>query len=159
MFYSQVNLMSNESNAIIHAHNLSICLQTITAPTQLNAVLTSKELEAIVTRGHSCEHGECSIDDVDSLVAELQEQQHNLHERINEMNMMIKSLEVLNDKDDRDHDEVRATVESIFRLFSMGAKSHDFKPTGMATGYPGDVGSGPSDAYKSLNPKPWKKSP
>lgn len=121
--------------------------------------MTPKEIEAVLTRGHSCEHGECSVDDVDSLIAELQDQQHNLHERINDMNNMIKSLEVLNEKDDRDHDEVLDTVKSIFRLFSMGAKSHDFKPTGMATGYSGEVGSGPTDAYKSLNPKPWKKSP
>lgn len=101
------------------------------------------------------------MDDVDGLIAELQEQQHNLNERINEMDNMIKSMEILNGADDRDHDEVRETVRSIFRLFSMGAEAsgNDYKSSGMATGYSGEVGSGPTDAYKALNPKPWKKSP
>lgn len=129
--------------------------------TYLKAVLTPKELDAIIARGHLCEKGECSIDDVDGLIAELQEQQHNLHERINEMNNMIKSLEVLNSAKDRDHDEVRETVRAIFRLFSMGAKAsgNDYPSLGLPTGYSGEVGSGPTDAYKALNPKPWKKSP
>lgn len=139
----------------------NLYLQTITAPTQLNAVLTPQEIEAVIKRGHACEHGECSVDDVDGLIAELQEQQHNLNERINEMDNMIKSMEILNGADDRDHDEVRETVRSIFRLFSMGAEAsgNDYKSSGMATGYSGEVGSGPTDAYKALNPKPWKKSP
>ena len=75
----------------------------------MNAVLTQQELEAVIARGHACEKGECSIDDVDGLIAELQDQQHNLNERIKEMDNMIKSLEILNDADDRDHDEVRDT--------------------------------------------------
>lgn len=123
--------------------------------------MTANELEAIINRGQICEEGECSISDVDDLVAELQEQQHNLHERINEMNDMIASLEILNIADDRDHDEVRETLRAIFRVFSMGAKAsgNDYKSTGMATGYSGEVGSGPTDSYKALNPKPWKKKP
>jgi hypothetical protein len=38
------------------------------------------------------------------------------------------------------------------------ASGNDYKSTGIATGYSGEVGDGPSDAYKSLNPKPWKKT-
>jgi len=122
-------------------------------------VLTPEELEKIILRGHSCEKGECSIDDVDGLLAELQEQQHNLNARIKDMNSMIKSLEHLNTAGDRDHDEVRDTVKAIFRLFSMGgaASGNDYPSLTKPTGYSGEVGSGPTDAYKSLNPKPWKK--
>lgn len=135
-------------------------VQTITAPTQLNAVLTPQEIEAVIKRGKSCEDGECSVDDVDGLIAELQEQQHNLNERINKMNNIIETMEVLNASDERETDEVRDTVKAIFRLFSMGAvaSGNDYKSTGIATGYSGEVGDGPSDAYKSLNPKPWKKT-
>ena len=122
----------------------------------LNAVLTAAELEAVISKGRLCENGECSLEDTDDLISELKDQQHNLHERINEMNNMIKSLEILNNKDDRDTDEVRETVRAVFRLFDMGAKSSS-KTQPM--GYAGEVGSGPTDAYKALNPKPWKASP
>lgn len=128
--------------------------------TELSAVLTSKEIDAIIARGHNCEKGECSVDDVDGLISELQEQQRNLRDRIDEMNKIIKSLEVLNSAKDRDHDEVRETVRAIFRLFSMGAKAsgNDYPSLGLPTGYSGEVGSGPTDAYKALNPKAWKNS-
>ncbi len=74
---------------------------------------------------------------------------------------MVKSLEILNDADDRDHDEVRETVRAIFRVFAMGAEAsgNDLPSTGIATGWTGEVGGGPTDAYKALNPKPWKPSP
>ncbi len=105
----------------------------------MKAVLTPKELEAVINQAHLCEEGECSVSDVDDLVAELQEQQHNLHERIEQMNNMIKSLEILNDSKNRDTDEVRETVRAVFRLFAMGAKAsgNDYKSTGIATGYSG----------------------
>jgi hypothetical protein len=76
------------------------------------------------------------------------------------MNKIVKSLEVLNSAKDRDHDEVRDTVRAIFRLFTMGAKAsgNDYPSLGLPTGYSGEVGSGPTDAYKALNPKAWKQS-
>eukprot|EP00558_Chaetoceros_sp_UNC1202_P010391 CAMPEP_0197247712 /NCGR_PEP_ID=MMETSP1429-20130617/31388_1 /TAXON_ID=49237 /ORGANISM="Chaetoceros sp., Strain UNC1202" /LENGTH=155 /DNA_ID=CAMNT_0042708689 /DNA_START=46 /DNA_END=513 /DNA_ORIENTATION=+ len=131
-------------------------VRTTHAP--LKGVLTTAELEKIINRGNECEKGECSISDVDELVAELQEQQHNLHERILNVDKMIASLEVLNGADGRDTDEVRETVRAIFRLFSMGAKVSDRQLRSHVNpiGYPGEVGSGPTDAYKALNPKPWK---
>jgi hypothetical protein len=127
----------------------------------LKAVLTSKELDAILDQGQICVEGECTVADVDGLIATLQEQQHNLYGRISEMKDIISSLETLNVADDRDHDEVRETLRAIFRLFAMGDKAsgNDYKSTGIATGYSGDVGSGPTDAYKALSPKPWKKTP
>jgi len=50
--------------------------------THLRAVLTADELEAILMRGHECEKSECSLEDVSSLIAELQEQQHKHYERV-----------------------------------------------------------------------------
>jgi len=128
----------------------------------LNAVLTAQEIEAILTRGHECEQSECAVEDVNSLIAELQEQQHILYERIQEVDKMIKALHVMNHSEERKVDEVRDTLRAIFRLFAMGNKAsgNDYPAMSRATGYSGDVGDGPTDAYKALNPKPWKaKSP
>ena len=120
------------------------------------AGFTSEELEEIIMKGRECEQGECSISDVDHLIGELMEQQHLLSERVKEVENMVKSLEILNDAHDREVDEVRETVRAIFRVFQMSAKTHvDYNPAGFS----GDVGSGPTDAYKALNPKPWNPSP
>ena len=152
---------TNPSPFSDHEMIIAFLQKTVSAPTELKAVLTPAELERVIMRGRECEKGECSISDVDNLIMELQEQQHNLNERIQDIDNMVKSLDILNDSDDRDDDEVRETVRSIFRVFNMGAEAsgNDMPSTGMATGYSGDVGSGPTDAYKSLNPKPWKASP
>ncbi len=118
---------------------------------------TSEELEEIIMKGRECEQGECSISDVDLLLEDLMEQQHLLSDRVKEVENMIKSLEIMNNADDREVDEVRETVRAIFRVFQMSAKKTNvkFNPAGFS----GDVGSGPTDAYKALNPKPWKASP
>jgi hypothetical protein len=112
-------------------------------------------------KGHECEQGECSISDVDMLIGELMEQQHILSERVLEVENMVKSLEILNGSDEREVDEVRETVRAIFRVFAMSDKSsgNDYPALSKPTGYSGEVGSGPTDAYKALNPKPWKASP
>ncbi len=114
-----------------------------------------------MSKGHACEAGECSVDDVDNLLGTLIEQQHILNERLTELDNMIKSLEVLNGSDNRKVDEVRETVRALFRVFQMSAKAsgNDYPSLSRPTGYSGEVGSGPTDAYKALNPKPWKASP
>ena len=118
-------------------------------------------MDTIISKGHHCEKGECSIDDVSDLIDQLQEQQHLLYERINEMNVMVTSLENLNEDDSRNVDEVRETVRAIFRLFAMSDKAsgNDYPALTKPTGFSGEVGDGPTDAYKALNPKPWKASP
>lgn len=127
----------------------------VVSNTQLKITLSPQALENIISKGHHCEKGECTFADVEELIAELQEQQHNLHERILKVDTMIESLEVINSAGNRDTDEVRATVKAIFNVFSQsGAPKKKVKVPPM--GYSGDVGSGSSDAYKSLNPKPWK---
>jgi hypothetical protein len=129
--------------------------------TSLNAGLTAAELESIISKGHVCEKGECTVSEVDELLGELMEQQHILNERVMEINNMIKSLEILNGSDNREVNEIRETVRAIFRVFQMSAKGsdNDYPSLSRPTGFSGDVGSGPTDAYKALNPKPWKPSP
>uniref|UniRef100_A0A7S2S3Y4 Uncharacterized protein n=1 Tax=Eucampia antarctica TaxID=49252 RepID=A0A7S2S3Y4_9STRA len=129
--------------------------------TALNGLMTRDEMDVIINKGHHCEEGECSIDDVSDLISQLQDQQHLLSDRIKEMDTMIKSLDNSNENDSRNVDEVRETVRSIFRLFAISdqASGNDYPSLSRPTGFSGEVGDGPTDAYKSLNPKPWKPSP
>ena len=65
---------------------------------------------------------------------------------------MVSHLQNLNESKKREKEDVRAYVKDLLRVF-------DTSSGGFATGYSGDVGDGPTDAYKALNPKPWKASP
>ena len=70
--------------------------------------------------------------------------------RLNKIVKMISELEHLNDQDDRKVDEVREYVKDLLRVFGPNSK-------GFATGFSGDIGDGPTTAYKALEPKPYKK--
>lgn len=124
-------------------------------PTRVN-LMSTEELETLISTAVDCSEGECSVDQVGDLVVLLQGQQKELNERIKEIGAMIKSLETTNQKD-KGRDEVRETVRAIMRVF---AKSDGHKASVSArinpTGYSGEVGSGPTDAYKALKPKPYK---
>ena len=55
-------------------------------------------------------------------------------------------------------DEVRETARALFRVFQLGAKAsgNDYPALHHATGWSGDVGSGPTTAYDCLPPKKYK---
>lgn len=42
-------------------------------------------------------------------------------------------------------------------LFQDKASGNDYPSLSKPTGWSGEVGDGPTDAYKALNPKPWKE--
>jgi hypothetical protein len=96
-----------------------------------------------------CAEGECSVDDVTELVAELQEQKKVLQTRLDTIMNMISDLQHVNEKDSRKTDDVRVLVQDMLRVFSRDS------PKIRATGYSGDVGKGSSDAYDVLSPKKW----
>jgi hypothetical protein len=96
-----------------------------------------------------CADGECSVDDVTELVAELQDQKKVLQARLDKIMNMISDLQHVNQKESRKTDEVRGIVRDMLRVFSRDP------PKFKATGYAGDVGKGPTDAYDSLPPKKW----
>jgi hypothetical protein len=51
-------------------------------------------------------------------------------------------------------------IELVVELELVHTGSENYYPSlSKPTGYSGEVGSGPTDAYKALNPKPWKASP
>ena len=119
--------------------------------------MSTEELDKLINTAVDCSEGECSVDEVGDLVQILQGQQKELNGRIQEIGNMVKSLEAMNKKG-AGRDEVRETVRAIMRVF---AKSDGHKASVSArvnpTGYSGEVGSGPTDAYKALKPKPYKK--
>ena len=124
--------------------------------------MSPSENEAILKQAGDCYEGECSIDEVDDLIAILQAQQKELHARVNEVKGMINSLESVNSKDERKVDEVRETVRAIFRIFQLGDKAsgNDYPKLSRPTGWSGEVGDGPTTAYDALPPKRvTKKTP
>ena len=101
---------------------------------------------------HDCAESECSIDDVGELIYDLKAQEKEMNLRLEEIMNMVAHLQHLNEKEKRKTNEVRAYVKDLLRVF-------DTSGGGFATGFSGDIGDGPTTAYKALAPKPWKASP
>jgi hypothetical protein len=122
------------------------------------SLMSTAEVDSLMKHSKDCADGECSLDEVADLIMVLKEQQAELTSRVSEIRGMIKAIEVVNESANRDEDAVRSTVRAIFRIFQMSDKAsgNNYPYLSKAMGYSGDVGSGPTDAYKSLKPKPWK---
>mmetsp|Transcript_18253 Transcript_18253/g.25718 ORF Transcript_18253/g.25718 Transcript_18253/m.25718 type:complete len:157 (+) Transcript_18253:56-526(+) len=125
--------------------------------TKLN-LMSTEESDKLLVHAADCVEGECSLDEVGDLIDVLKGQQSELYKRVEDVKKMVKTLEHVNGKDDREVDEVRETVRAIFRVFQLGAKAsgNDYPALSKPAGFSGEVGDGPTDAYKSLDPKPWK---
>ena len=98
---------------------------------------------------HDCAEGECSVEDVSGLISELKEQQKEMSTRLEEIMNMVAHLQKLNASEKRKKDDVRSYVKDLLRVFDTSAG-------GFSSGFSGDIGDGPTDAYKALEPKPWK---
>merc|ERR1712224_1000130 len=98
-------------------------------------------------------------DEIDGLISLLKEQQKEASVRLDDIKDMIKSLETVNEADDRSVDEIRETVRAIWRVFQLGDKAsgNDYPALSKPTGWTGEVGSGPTTAYDALPPKPFNK--
>jgi DNA mismatch repair ATPase MutL len=115
----------------------------------LYVILSDEETEKILQSASDCAEGECSIDDVSELIAELKEQEKEMQSRLDKIMNMIAHLQHINAKEERKTDEVRAFVRDLLRTFSSD------KPLYFPTGFAGDVGDGPTTAYDALPPKKW----
>lgn len=122
--------------------------------------MSNDESENLMKQATDCYEGECSIDEVSEFIGVLQSQQRELSSRLDDVRKMIKSLEAVNGKDDRETNEVRDTVRAIYRIFQLGDKAsgNDYPALTKPTGYTGVVGKGPKTAYDALPPKKWKPS-
>lgn len=123
--------------------------------------MTPEETTKLITHATDCADGECSVDEVGDLITVLKSQQKELASRVDEIDKMIGSLASVNEKDERETDEVRETVRAIFRVFQLGAKAsgNDYPALTKPTGYSGEVGKGATTAYDALPPKKWKAKP
>lgn len=115
-------------------------------------IMTTDQMEALITEAQECSEGECSVDDVGNLLDTLKSQQKDLNVKLDQIKKMIISLEGMNGKD-MDRDEVRETVRAIMRIFSVPDRTY---AGGLPSGYSGEVGTGSTTAYDALNPKPYK---
>lgn len=126
--------------------------------TTLN-LMSATEIELVLAEAESCAEGECALDEVGSLIENLQSQQSLLSKRISEIDGLVKDLETANGLDDRPVDEVRETVRAIFRVFALGDKAsgNDYPSLSKPMGYSGETSGGGKTAYDVLPPKPIKK--
>lgn len=118
--------------------------------TARRVLLSEEETESIFKTATDCAEGECSVDDVGSLIAELKGQQTEMTVRLNKIMKMVADLENINEQDERKVDEVRQYVQDLLRVFGPNSR-------GFATGFSGDIGDGPTTAYDALDPLPYKK--
>jgi hypothetical protein len=114
--------------------------------------MSDEEVATILQSASDCAEGECSLDDVSSLIADLKDQEAILEKRLEKVMNMIAQLQHINEKEERKTDEVRAFVRDMLRVFSTE------KPGYFPVGFSGDVGDGPTTAYDALPPKKWKPS-
>eukprot|EP00558_Chaetoceros_sp_UNC1202_P004103 CAMPEP_0197244844 /NCGR_PEP_ID=MMETSP1429-20130617/9833_1 /TAXON_ID=49237 /ORGANISM="Chaetoceros sp., Strain UNC1202" /LENGTH=150 /DNA_ID=CAMNT_0042705257 /DNA_START=79 /DNA_END=531 /DNA_ORIENTATION=- len=122
--------------------------QTVSS-TARHILLSEEDTAVILEKAHDCAEGECSVDDVGGLIAELKDQQKEMSLRLEEVMNMVAHLQQINSQETRKKDEVREYVRDLLRVF-------DSNSGGFATGFSGDIGDGPTTAYKALDPKPWK---
>lgn len=132
------------------SHFASLRLQVAFSTTARSVLLSDDETQAILRSAGDCAEGECSIDDVSELIFELKEQEKLLEDRLEKVMNMIAHLQHVNEKEERQTDEVRAFVRDMLRVFN-----HE-KPGFNALGFTGYVGKGSKTAYDVLPPKKWK---
>lgn len=86
--------------------------------TARNILLSDEETETIFNKATDCAEGECSLDDVNDLLSELNAQQKILSDRLAQVTNMIDTLAGVNDKEEREVDEVRQYVRDLLRVFN-----------------------------------------
>jgi len=125
------------------------------------SLMTPEEQDALIAQANGCTDGECSLDEVNELIQVLKEQQKELYARVIEVKSVIKTLESVNEKENRQVDEVRETVRALYRIFQLGdkASNNDYPKLSRPTGWSGEIGDGPKTAYDVLPPKKIKPAP
>ena len=111
--------------------------------------LTEEETVAVLNKSTECIESECSLDEVDELLTVLKGTETELESRIEEIMNTIAHLQHINEKEERQTDEVRSFVQDMLRVFNTD------KPMVFPSGYAGDVGKGSTTAYDALPPKKW----
>jgi len=119
--------------------------------TTRNLIMSEEEITAILDKAHDCVESECAVADVNDLIAELNDQQKVLTQRLETIMNVVAHLQHANESEARKTDDVRAIVKDMLRVFTTQNGK-------FAMGFSGDIGDGPTTAYDALPPKPWKKA-
>jgi hypothetical protein len=114
--------------------------------------MTEEEISAVLDKAHACVESECAVDDVNTLISELRDQQKVLSTRLDHIMNVVAHLQHANEQKDRKKEDVRTIVKDMLRVFSSDAGKY-------AISFSGDIGDGPTTAYDALPPKPWKGAP
>lgn len=118
-------------------------------------LLSEEEAQSIMSQAEECTLGECSVDDVADLIAELKEQQHLMEARLDSVMNTIAHLQHINQEhahNEKKRDEVRALVKDLLRVFSTD------KAAFPISGFSGDIPKKTLTAYDALSPKKFKKA-
>lgn len=114
-------------------------------------LLSEEETNEILKAATECAEGECSIDDVTSLITDLEDQKILLQKRLDRTMNLVAQLQHLNEKEEREVSEVRSFLKDLTYVFTHDEKKH------FATGYSGEINDGPKTAWDVLS---WgKKAP
>lgn len=111
--------------------------------------MTEEEISAVLDKAHACVESECAVDDVDTLIAELKDQQKVLNARLDHIMNVCSQLQHANEQKIRKKEDIRSIVKDMLRVFT----SEEGK---FAIAFKGDIGEGSTTAYDALPPKPWK---
>lgn len=132
--------------------------QAVRASTAHYGLLTDEETNQIVQKADDCAGGECSVEDVSTLLIDLREQEATLKTRLDEISKTVMALDKVNSQEERPVNEIRETIRAIMRIFILDAKKsgNDYPALSKPTGWSGEVGKGSTTAYKALAPKPYK---
>mmetsp|Transcript_15482 Transcript_15482/g.35457 ORF Transcript_15482/g.35457 Transcript_15482/m.35457 type:complete len:155 (-) Transcript_15482:401-865(-) len=146
MFRTTLALLLTSAAAFSPAKPFMVRPASMTAH---KAFLTEEETMAVLNKSTECIESECSLDEVDELLTVLKGTEKELEGRLEKIMNTISHLQHINEKEERETDEVRAFVRDMLRVFNTD------KPIVFPTGYAGDVGKGAQTAYDALPPKKW----
>jgi len=107
----------------VGSHAFAPSLPRVQPRTACNLVMTEAEITAILDQAHDCAEGECAVDDVEDLIAELRTQQKVLSERLDTIMNAVAHLQAANESSDRKTGEFGNPAACAFSCFGSEQNS------------------------------------
>ena len=86
--------------------------------TARHILMSEEETQAVMDTAQFCIESECSLSETTELLQTLKATEKDLEERLDQIMNMISHLQHINEKEERQTDEVRAFVRDMLRVFS-----------------------------------------
>jgi DNA repair exonuclease SbcCD ATPase subunit len=93
--------------------------------TARHIIMTDEETENILQSAQDCVNSECSVDEVDDLLQVLKSTEKDLEDRLEKIMNLVAQLQHINEKEERQTDEVRQFVKDMLRVFSSDVRTGD----------------------------------